>query len=176
MSGMVKCTSRTASWSTPSSTGTAERAPWPRCSARAGETPVTIPNRDVTRTIHRPFPGGAARPLALHRGGGKSAVRQACRRGADRGHHEEVRIDRCDERQTSEVTYALICLRTGVVLEVLDGRPSDARLEGSRQAAPELCNSSETADFSLLFARLGSDGKSSYFGEHTLVSPPTTFT
>ncbi len=70
-----------------------------------------------------------------------------------------------------EVTYALICLRTGVVLQVLDGKPSNARLEGLAQAAPELCNSNETADFSLLFARIGSDGRSSHFSEHTLVSP-----
>jgi hypothetical protein len=58
-----------------------------------------------------------------------------------------------------------------MVLEVLDGKPSDPRLEGLAQAAPELCNTSESADFTLLFARLGSDGKSSHFGELTLVSP-----
>ncbi len=70
-----------------------------------------------------------------------------------------------------EIRYALICLKTGMVLEVLDGKPSDARLEGLAQAAPELCNTSQSAEFTLLFARLGSDGKSHKFGELALVSP-----
>jgi hypothetical protein len=67
----------------------------------------------------------------------------------------------------ADVSYALVCLKTGVVLESFQAGAAIARLQDLASAAPELFRAS---DFRALFARLGSELKSDSFQEVVFMS------
>jgi hypothetical protein len=75
------------------------------------------------------------------------------------------------EQDGDDVAFALVCLRTGIVLRLLAChaalRPS---LDDVANASPELFGVVTSADWSSLFARFGSEG-SEEFREIVLVSP-----
>lgn len=69
----------------------------------------------------------------------------------------------------ADIAYALISLKTGLVLGPLSGRLS-RRLEDLAAAAPELFRSSPSSDFGPLFTRLGSQDGSQSFQEIVVIS------
>jgi hypothetical protein len=73
------------------------------------------------------------------------------------------------------IQYALVCLDTGTVLEVLDDDPGDPRAEGLAAAASELLRSGPSPDWALLFARLGSHEMSDSIREVILMSPENVY-
>ncbi|HEY4016889.1 MAG TPA: hypothetical protein VGM06_26330 [Polyangiaceae bacterium] len=73
------------------------------------------------------------------------------------------------------IQYALVCLDTGAVLEVLDDDPSDPRTDGLAAASSELLRSAPSPDWSLLFARLGSHEMSDAIREVILMSPENVY-
>ncbi|MFT3923875.1 MAG: hypothetical protein QM778_15185 [Myxococcales bacterium] len=74
------------------------------------------------------------------------------------------------EQQVEEIAFALVCLRTGIVLRVLadDGSPVST-LSDTANASPELFGVAQSADWAALFARFGSEGGKE-FREIVLVS------
>jgi hypothetical protein len=73
----------------------------------------------------------------------------------------------------ADISYALVCLKTGVVLDALRGGAPIARMQDLAAAAPELFRSGAPADLGALFARLGSDLQSDSFHEIVFMSQRT---
>lgn len=67
-----------------------------------------------------------------------------------------------------EIAYALVCLRSGIVLDTL-GDTRAERMVGWAAAAPELFRDDQRAIWCSLFARVGGDAQSR-FREFVLVS------
>jgi hypothetical protein len=68
-----------------------------------------------------------------------------------------------------EVAYALVCLRSGELLEALDGAPLSGLSSWARPAS-ELLRAGQMADLAPLFARLGTEQTTESFHEIVLVS------
>jgi hypothetical protein len=72
--------------------------------------------------------------------------------------------------QDGEIYYALVCLKTGAVLGVLDDSALSDRMRTLATAAPELFGAASKTDLSPLFARIGSEHCDDAFHEVILVS------
>lgn len=71
----------------------------------------------------------------------------------------------------ADITYALVCLKTGVLLGTpADGSCPSARLSDLADAAPELFRAGTHTDFGALFAPLGSEQSKGPFQEIVFVS------
>lgn len=71
----------------------------------------------------------------------------------------------------SDISFALVCLKTGALLEVFDARPASARVEDLAAASAELFRAGNPGDLSALFKRLGSLHEGDSFHEIVFVSP-----
>jgi hypothetical protein len=71
------------------------------------------------------------------------------------------------------ILYALACLKTGLVLEVLQqcASPANGKLADFAAAAPELLREDSTVALTPVFARLGSTANVESFREIVLISP-----
>lgn len=69
-----------------------------------------------------------------------------------------------------DICYALVCLRTGALLEHAEAGPLIERMKNFASAAPEVFRASTSYDFGPLFARLGSDRSADAFQEVVFVS------
>jgi hypothetical protein len=70
----------------------------------------------------------------------------------------------------ADVSYALVCLKTGALLELLDGRAADARMQDLAAASPELFRAGRPTELAALFAQLGSQRAIESFQEILFVS------
>lgn len=59
------------------------------------------------------------------------------------------------ELESSEIVYALVCLRTGLVVSALDADAPTPRLVALAEAASQLFGAEKTARWASSFARLG---------------------
>jgi hypothetical protein len=69
------------------------------------------------------------------------------------------------------ISYALVCLKTGSVLEVLAPQSTSSGLEDLAAATPELFRADASLQLSAVFARLGASSSGEAFQEIVLVSP-----
>lgn len=71
------------------------------------------------------------------------------------------------------ITYALVCLKTGLVLEVLQqgATPPNGKLSDFASAAPELLRADGALALGQVFSRLGSAASIENFREIVLLSP-----
>jgi hypothetical protein len=67
------------------------------------------------------------------------------------------------------VLYALVCLKTGMILESFDQASRNPALQDFAAALPEIFGAAGSANFGAMFARVGSEG-SETFREVVLVS------
>jgi hypothetical protein len=72
--------------------------------------------------------------------------------------------------EDSHIHYAVVCLKTGLVLELFEGAATCAALEDLASAAPELLRAGAPADLGAFFARLGSERKGDAFQEIVFMS------
>ena len=72
----------------------------------------------------------------------------------------------------ADITYALVCLKTGVLLDACEAgaAPPSARLVDLAAAAPELFRAGTSSDFGALFTSLGSEQSAGTFQEFVFVS------
>lgn len=73
----------------------------------------------------------------------------------------------------ADVSFALVCLKTGAVLEALNASARGARLTDLAAASPELFRSGVDMDLGSLLARLGADLKDESFHEIVFMSRRT---
>jgi hypothetical protein len=69
-----------------------------------------------------------------------------------------------------DISYALVCLKTGALLEVFGGSPASARVEDLAAASAELFRAGNPANLAALFERLGSQYRGELFQEIVFVS------
>ncbi|HEX6241055.1 MAG TPA: hypothetical protein VFZ61_09180 [Polyangiales bacterium] len=75
-----------------------------------------------------------------------------------------------DGETSAEIVYARVCLRSGTLLEILDGAESSPKLVDAASAAPELFRADAALHLGPIFTRLGSVGKHEAFQEIVLIS------
>jgi hypothetical protein len=73
----------------------------------------------------------------------------------------------------ADISFALVCLKTGVVLESLHAGTPIARMQDLAAAAPELFRSGAGMDLGALFTRLGSELRIDSFQEIVFMSRRT---
>lgn len=71
----------------------------------------------------------------------------------------------------TDISYALVDLKSGTVLDTASGGALGQRLADLGSAAPELFRAGAGTDFSTLFKRLGSERNGDSFQEIVLLSP-----
>lgn len=71
---------------------------------------------------------------------------------------------------SAEIVYARVDLRSGTLLEILDGGESSPKLVDAAAAAPELFRADAALHLAPIFTRLGSIGQHESFQEIVLVS------
>lgn len=72
--------------------------------------------------------------------------------------------------EDADISYALVCLKTGAMLESLDPAAPTARMQDLASATPELFQAGAPADFGAFFTRLGSEQKRTSFQEIVFMS------